>query len=235
MFRMLSQRRPVLVQGDVGRVGAEEDDEIVGPLLEQVPVFGRHAQHLDDDGGRQGKSQVVDQVHAPGALDRVQETVHQLLDVRSHGLDHVRREGLADQPAQPRVLRRVGENHPLGEEGEERLQLLAAGHLLKERGPIRGQPQVVQPGRDLIVVRTRLPSFIVTLASLFILRGLSIAITRAVTGRTQIPYILEICRTRRPPPSSTGTFSPVFSGGWGVWAGSRPGATARPSWQVCRW
>jgi simple sugar transport system permease protein len=43
----------------------------------------------------------------------------------------------------------------------------------------------------LIVVKTRLPSFIVTLASLFILRGLSVAITRWVTGRTQIPYILE--------------------------------------------
>jgi simple sugar transport system permease protein len=43
----------------------------------------------------------------------------------------------------------------------------------------------------LIVVRTRLPSFIVTLATLFILRGLSIGITRAVTGRTQIPYILD--------------------------------------------
>jgi simple sugar transport system permease protein len=42
-----------------------------------------------------------------------------------------------------------------------------------------------------ITVRTRLPSFIVTLASLFILRGLSIGITRAVTGRTQIPYILD--------------------------------------------
>lgn len=43
----------------------------------------------------------------------------------------------------------------------------------------------------LIVVKTRLPSFIVTLASLFILRGLSIGLTRTVTGRTQIPYILE--------------------------------------------
>jgi simple sugar transport system permease protein len=46
-------------------------------------------------------------------------------------------------------------------------------------------------GNGLIVVRTRLPSFIVTLASLFILRGLSIAVTRIVTGRTQIPYILD--------------------------------------------
>ena len=43
----------------------------------------------------------------------------------------------------------------------------------------------------LITVKTRLPSFIVTLASLFILRGLSIGITRWVTGRTQIPYILD--------------------------------------------
>lgn len=46
-------------------------------------------------------------------------------------------------------------------------------------------------GNGLIVVKTRLPSFIVTLASLFILRGLSIGITRWVTGRTQIPYILD--------------------------------------------
>lgn len=38
----------------------------------------------------------------------------------------------------------------------------------------------------LIVVRTGLPSFIVTLAALFILRGLTIGITRLITGRTQV-------------------------------------------------
>jgi simple sugar transport system permease protein len=38
----------------------------------------------------------------------------------------------------------------------------------------------------LVVVWTRLPSFIVTLASLFIFRGLTIGITRLVTGRTQL-------------------------------------------------
>ena len=37
-----------------------------------------------------------------------------------------------------------------------------------------------------LVVKTRLPSFIVTLGTLFILRGLTIGITRAVTGRTQV-------------------------------------------------
>lgn len=38
----------------------------------------------------------------------------------------------------------------------------------------------------LVVVRTQLPSFIVTLASLFIIRGVTIGITRLVTGRTQV-------------------------------------------------
>ncbi|NIP80677.1 MAG: ABC transporter permease [Gemmatimonadetes bacterium] len=37
-----------------------------------------------------------------------------------------------------------------------------------------------------LVIRTGLPSFIVTLASLFILRGLAIGVTRATTGRTQL-------------------------------------------------
>jgi simple sugar transport system permease protein len=39
----------------------------------------------------------------------------------------------------------------------------------------------------MIVVRTGLPSFIVTLAGLFILRGLTIGSTRLITGRTQVP------------------------------------------------
>ena len=42
----------------------------------------------------------------------------------------------------------------------------------------------------LLVIRTGLPSFIVTLAFLFILRGLTLALTRAKTGRTQVPYIV---------------------------------------------
>ena len=42
----------------------------------------------------------------------------------------------------------------------------------------------------VLVIRTGLPSFIVTLAFLFILRGLTLAVTRAITGRTQVPYIV---------------------------------------------
>ncbi len=42
-----------------------------------------------------------------------------------------------------------------------------------------------------LVVKTGLPSFIVTLASMFILRGLSVGLARSFTGSTQIPYITE--------------------------------------------
>ena len=38
----------------------------------------------------------------------------------------------------------------------------------------------------MLVIKTKLPSFIVTLAMLYILRGLTIALTRLITGRTQI-------------------------------------------------
>jgi simple sugar transport system permease protein len=44
----------------------------------------------------------------------------------------------------------------------------------------------------MLVLRTGLPSFIITLATLFIIRGLTIAITRIVTGRTQIGGMRDV-------------------------------------------
>ncbi len=43
-----------------------------------------------------------------------------------------------------------------------------------------------------LVVRTGLPSFIVTLASLFVLRGLTIGTSRLLTGRTQLGGLREV-------------------------------------------
>ena len=77
----------------------------------------------------------------------------------------------------------------------------------------------------LIVVKTRLPSFIVTLASLFILRGLSIGITRAVTGRTQIPYILEGV----PDPGTASLFNGHLFQGFFHWMGPRAGSPRVPT------
>ena len=71
----------------------------------------------------------------------------------------------------------------------------------------------------MVVIRTGLPSFIVTLASLFILRGITIGITRALTGRTQIPglrslveqdWLARIFAGR----IGTGLFQWMASAGW---------------------
>lgn len=44
----------------------------------------------------------------------------------------------------------------------------------------------------ILVNRTRLPSFIITLATLFIIRGLTIGVTRLITGRTQVGGIKSL-------------------------------------------
>ena len=43
----------------------------------------------------------------------------------------------------------------------------------------------------ILLIKTGLPSFIVTLAAMFILRGLTLALTRGITGRTQIDAIMR--------------------------------------------
>jgi simple sugar transport system permease protein len=63
-------------------------------------------------------------------------------------------------------------------------------------------------GNGYLTVKTGLPSFIVTLATMLILRGLAIAITRYVSGYTQISKITE---------SDPGSFAiPLFGGDIGT-------------------
>ncbi len=56
----------------------------------------------------------------------------------------------------------------------------------------------------LIVIKSGLPSFIVTLAGLFILRGLTIGFTRWITGRTQVSGLKAL--------AEHDWLAPVFSG-----------------------
>ena len=61
-------------------------------------------------------------------------------------------------------------------------------------------------GNGYLVVRTGLPSFIVTLGTLFIVRGLTIGITRQLSGRTQLGAWTRRVDSSRPR-SSSGTTS----------------------------
>ncbi len=47
----------------------------------------------------------------------------------------------------------------------------------------------------LAVVKTGLPSFIVTLGSLFMLRGLTLGVTRGISGRTQVSGVRELAQS----------------------------------------
>lgn len=50
---------------------------------------------------------------------------------------------------------------------------------------------VVGAINGVLVIRTRLPSFIITLGTLFVIRGLTIGLTRLITGRTQVGGVKE--------------------------------------------
>jgi simple sugar transport system permease protein len=57
----------------------------------------------------------------------------------------------------------------------------------------------------IIVVKTKLPAFIVTLAALFILRGLTIAVTGIITDRTQVNGVTDAVEGEFPLSLLTGT------------------------------
>jgi simple sugar transport system permease protein len=59
----------------------------------------------------------------------------------------------------------------------------------------------------ILVNRTKLPSFIITLGSLFILRGATIGLTRLITGRTQVGGINDVVGY----DSASSVFAQVFS------------------------
>ncbi len=73
----------------------------------------------------------------------------------------------------------------------------------------------------LIVVRTGLPSFIVTLAGLFILRGLTIGMTRLITGRTQVSGLKQL--------AENDWLAPLFAGdAFGFLFADNPGVNGIP-------
>ena len=74
-----------------------------------------------------------------------------------------------------------------------------------------------------VVVRTGLPSFIVTLAGLFILRGLTIGFTRLITGRTQVSGLQPLAEQDWLAPLFAGKVGyPVFA-----WLAAQGWITAR--------
>jgi hypothetical protein len=108
------QRQPRL-QRPLQRVGGhqrvQQVDQRPRPGPEPVPVGLRHAEQLADHRDGQGVGEVLGHVHRARAGDPFQQFRHDHLDPRSQPLHRPRRERLADQRSQPRVVGRVDEQH----------------------------------------------------------------------------------------------------------------------------
>jgi len=112
----------------------DEQEQVVGHLLDAPDVCHRDAQQLADDGSRQREGEVADHIHPSLAGRAVEQLVHQALDERLQRIDSVRGEALVDETAQARVLRGIGDGHHPTHEVEQRLQAGLAGLLLHGSG-----------------------------------------------------------------------------------------------------
>ena len=141
---------------DDGRIRRQPDRveaarDVGRPAADRRVIVHRHAQHLADDRHRQRVGEVLDDVHAVLPGHAVEQAVDDLLDVRAHRLDHARRERLADQRAQPRMIGRVAEEHRAREGRLLRLVAVDRGEHLLEL--LASEARVAQDVDAVVVAR----------------------------------------------------------------------------------
>ena len=137
--------------------GLQGADERARPLPELLAVGRGHAQHLGDDGERQGEGVVGHELHVPGVGRPVERLVHQLLDTRAQVLDAAGGEGLGDELAQAGVVGRVPVEH---RPGAALALTVAAEHLVGELveqgwpgvGVLDAERRVAQEAQDVVVL-----------------------------------------------------------------------------------
>ena len=82
------------------------------PAGEAFVVLRRHPEQLADHHDRQRRGQRADEVDGSAAVHLVDPLAGQLLDARRQQRDPARGERRRDEPAQPRVVRRVEAEEP---------------------------------------------------------------------------------------------------------------------------
>ena len=95
------------------REGVETSRHRGRPGGARRPVRLGNPEELADDGARQGLGQVRDNVHPAGRRQTIERGLGVRLDARAERLDGARRERPAHRVAEPRVMRRVAEEHRL--------------------------------------------------------------------------------------------------------------------------
>ncbi len=106
-----------------------------------MAIADRNPQHLRGHNRRQRLCQISDDIHLTLLLHRVQQIVHDLLDVRLKIVDSRGRECNRRESAQPGMRRCIHEQHLLHHQLGDRTQMLQphGGQLLRRRSAVRGK------------------------------------------------------------------------------------------------
>src|SRR5918999_1249336 len=115
------------------RIRARRYSENSTAAAEMVPIRLRDAQQLGDHRHRERLGDLLDQIELSCSLHLVDQAVHQSLDRRTKPVDHLRREGLDHQAANPGVIRRLHVQDPVPDQVPELaglLSVLGPAHLL---------------------------------------------------------------------------------------------------------
>ena len=142
--------------GSASRLRATAADQAAHALRWASGIPSKIADHR----ARQGLGQVGDDVHASGGRNAIEQRVDVSLDARPECLDGPRRERPAHRVAEPRVVRRIPEEHRLpGAPGlEARGVSESAAHPIRDGPaarpevtlePLAAEPWVAEDGRDV--------------------------------------------------------------------------------------
>src|SRR5262249_46688406 len=99
---------------------AEVRREPIGPGLDPHEVGLRHAHESGDDGRRERKGELADEVHRAACDDPVEESVDGRLDPLAARLELLRRERTLQESSQAIVVGRVAKNQPVPEDLSDR-------------------------------------------------------------------------------------------------------------------
>src|SRR5215813_4429538 len=108
---------------------AEVRRQPIGPGLDPYEVGLRHAHESGDDGRRERKGELADEVHRAACDDPVEESVDGRLDPLAARLELLRRERTLQESSQAIVVGRVAKNQPVPEDLSDRLDRRAPARV----------------------------------------------------------------------------------------------------------
>ena len=151
--RQIARRRHAALHDLRGReLRGEQVRRVAGPGGEARPILERNAHHLADHRRGDRQREIGDHVHLAARERRVEQAAHVGAHALAKPLDRPRREGLAHQPAQARVIGRILLEHELagarGEAGRRRSDRRRAVGVADAALHLAQQPDAVVVARE---------------------------------------------------------------------------------------